>query len=148
MKVNKIAVYANCDMATIAWMSDEHIPECRGFAIEREVTGPAGDARNGFINTWVGFKGQKHKPGESRPSTAWPVQRYLWSDYEVSFGQQTRYRVIPMVRDHGQLNKAPESQWSDWSDWVTVDTGKTKGFSASLIAGSCLRNSWRDRPAT
>ena len=68
MKVAKIAVYANCDMATIAWMTDSPIPGCRGFAIERDVDGAKGDAPKGFINTWVGFKGTKHKSGESQPS--------------------------------------------------------------------------------
>jgi hypothetical protein len=135
MKVTKIAVYANCDMATIAWTTDSPIPGCRGFAIERDVDGPKGDAPKGFINTWVGFKGGQHKQGESRPSTVWPIQRYLWSDYVVSFGQKVRYRVIPMVGPAANLQTAPQTQWSDWSKWVTVDTGKTKGFDAYFNRG-------------
>jgi phosphatidylserine/phosphatidylglycerophosphate/cardiolipin synthase-like enzyme len=134
-KVSKLAVHANCDMATIAWVTDEPIPGCRGFAIEREVSGPNGDADNGFINTWVGFKNGNHHDGESQPSTVWPVQRYTWSDYVVSFGQKVRYRVIPMLGPAGKLSKAPEQQWSSWSPWVTVDTGKTKGFSAYFNRG-------------
>jgi len=122
-------------MATIAWMTDSPIPGCRGFAIERDVRGPKGDAPKGFINTWVGFKGGKHKPGESQPSTVWPIQRYLWSDYVVSFGQEVRYRVIPMVGPAASLQKAPQDQWSGWSKWVTVDTGKTKGFAAYFNRG-------------
>lgn len=55
MKVSKMAVYANCDMATIAWTTDGPIAGCRGFALERDVRGPKGDAPKGFINTWVGF---------------------------------------------------------------------------------------------
>jgi phosphatidylserine/phosphatidylglycerophosphate/cardiolipin synthase-like enzyme len=135
MKVNKVVVYANCDMATIAWTTDEHIPYCRGFAIERDVRGPKGDAPKGFIHTWVGFQGGPHKPGENQPSTVWPIQRYLWSDYVVSFGQEVRYRVIPMVRPQKDLVQAPESQWSGWTDWVTVDTGKTQGFEAYFNRG-------------
>jgi phosphatidylserine/phosphatidylglycerophosphate/cardiolipin synthase-like enzyme len=135
MKINKLSVYANCDMATIAWMTDELIPGCRGFAIERDVRGPKGDAPKGFINTWVGFKDGQHKPGESQPSTVWPIQRYLWSDYLVSFGQEVRYRVIPMVGPAANLQKADEEQWSDWSDWVKVDTGKNRGFEAYFNRG-------------
>jgi phosphatidylserine/phosphatidylglycerophosphate/cardiolipin synthase-like enzyme len=134
-RVSKLAVYANSDMATIAWMTDAPIPGCRGFAIERGARGPKGDARDGFINTWVGFKGGKHTAGESRPSTVWPVQRYLWSDYVVSFGQQIRYRVIPMVGPGDKLQKAPAAQWSSWSSWVTVGTSKTKGFHAYFNRG-------------
>ena len=135
MKVSKLAVYANCDMATIAWTTDSPIPGCRGFAIERDVRGPKGDAPKGFINTWVGFKSDQHKPGENRPSTEWPIQRYLWSDYVVSFGQEVRYRVIPMVGSATRLQKAAEEQWSDWSDWVNINTGKTKGFEAYFNRG-------------
>jgi phosphatidylserine/phosphatidylglycerophosphate/cardiolipin synthase-like enzyme len=135
MKVTTIAVYANCDMATIAWMTDNPIPGCRGFAIERDVDGPKGDAPKGFIDTWVGFKGGQHKPGESQSSTVWPVQRYLWSDYVVTFGQKVRYRVIPMVGPAANLQEAPQNQWSAWSKWVTVDTGKTKGFDAYFNRG-------------
>lgn len=135
MEISKLAVYANCDMATIAWTTNSPIPGCRGFAIERDVRGPRGDAPKGFINTWVGFKGGQHKPGESRPSTEWPIQRYLWSDYVVSFGQEVRYRVIPMVGSAARLQKAAEEQWSDWSDWVSINTGKTKGFEAYFNRG-------------
>jgi hypothetical protein len=99
------------------------------------VRGPKGDAQKGFINTWVGFKGGQHKPGESRPSTEWPVQRYLWSDYVVSFGQEVRYRVIPMIGPAAQLQQVPQDQWSDWSEWVTIDTGKTEGFEAYFNRG-------------
>jgi phosphatidylserine/phosphatidylglycerophosphate/cardiolipin synthase-like enzyme len=135
MRVAKIAVYANCDMATIAWMTDSPIPGCRGFAIERDVDGPKGDAAKGFIDTWVGFKGGQHKSGESKPSTVWPIQRYLWSDYVVSFGQKVRYRVIPMIGPAANLQKAPQNQWSGWSKWVTVDTGKTTSFDAYFNRG-------------
>jgi len=135
MKVSKLKVYANCDMATIAWITDGAIPGCRGFAVERDVRGPKGDAPKGFINTWVGFKGGQHQPGESRPSTQWPVQRYIWSDYVVSFGQQVRYRVIPMVGPAASLQQAPAEQWSDWSDWVEVNTGKSAGFAAYFNRG-------------
>jgi phosphatidylserine/phosphatidylglycerophosphate/cardiolipin synthase-like enzyme len=83
----------------------------------------------------VGFKGEKHKEGESRPSTVWPIQRYIWSDYLVEAGQQFRYRAIPVVRSGGSLIKAPEAEWSKWTPWVTVGTGQTKGFEAYFNRG-------------
>ena len=36
-------VYANCDMATIVWHTDNPIPECRGFALQRQQTGFRGN---------------------------------------------------------------------------------------------------------
>ncbi len=135
-KVTKVAVYSNCDMATVAWVTNAAIPQCRGFALEREVApGKKGDAASGFINTWVGFKGQKHQAGESRASTVWPIQRYIWSDYVVSLGQKVRYRVIPMLGSANNLKQAPPDQCSAWSPWITIDTGSTKGFSAYFNRG-------------
>jgi phosphatidylserine/phosphatidylglycerophosphate/cardiolipin synthase-like enzyme len=122
-------------MTTIVWQTDARIDGCRGFALLREVAGAEGDAGDDFVRTWVGFKGQKHKPGESQPSTIWPVQRYIWSDYLVSEGQKVRYRVIPMIGPAGKLTKPPENQWSDWTDWIVVGTGQTEGFDAYFNRG-------------
>ena len=44
MKVTKLVVYANCDMATIAWITDEPIKDCRGFALERDIDLETGGA--------------------------------------------------------------------------------------------------------
>lgn len=122
-------------MSTIVWQTDAPITDCRGFALLREVAGAEGDAGSDFVRTWVGFKGQKHTQGESQPSTVWPVQRYIWSDYLVSEGQKVRYRVIPMTGSAGRLTKPPESQWSEWTDWVVIGTGQTEGFNAFFNRG-------------
>jgi hypothetical protein len=55
-----------------------------------------GTTTNGRRGT-IGFKGQKHKAHEKRPSTEWPVQRYVWSDYFIDDGDQVAYRAIPMI---------------------------------------------------
>jgi phosphatidylserine/phosphatidylglycerophosphate/cardiolipin synthase-like enzyme len=87
------------------------------------------------VSTWVGLKGEKHKPGESRPSNVWPIQRYIWSDYEAKAGQTLRYKVVPMVKNGDDLVEAPQSEWSVWTDWTTVGTGQTKGFDAYFNRG-------------
>lgn len=127
-------VYANCDMTLIAWQAD-FIPGCRGFALQREVSGAAGTATDDFVNTYVGFAGGQHTPGESEPSTKWPIQRYSWNDYAVSQGQKVRYRVIPMMGSAAALTQPPESEWSAWSDWIIVGTGQTSGFEAYFNRG-------------
>jgi len=132
MAVNTVRVLTNCDEATIAWQAEQPIEGCRGFAVERETRG---ESQSSFLPTWVGFKGERHKPGESRPSTEWPVQRYIWSDYGVRAGQVVRYRVIPMIRPAGSLEKAKETEWSRWTQWVKVGTGQTEGFEAYFNRG-------------
>ena len=133
--IQKIRVFANCDMTLIAWQADGKFPECRGFALERQVKGKDGDAKNGFVNTYVGFEGQQHTSGEAQPSTVWPVQRYIWNDYAPSQGQTVRYRVIPMIGPASDLKQMSQAEWSDWSDWITVGTEQTKGLKAYFNRG-------------
>jgi hypothetical protein len=135
MGVINVKAFANCDMATIAWQTDKLIPNCRGFALQRQVSGASGDAGDDFVRTWVGFKGGTHQPGENEPSTIWPIQRYLWSDYLVSQGQKVRYRVIPMIGPAADLKKASESEWSAWTNWTVIGTGQTTGFEAYFNRG-------------
>jgi phosphatidylserine/phosphatidylglycerophosphate/cardiolipin synthase-like enzyme len=132
MAIKRIHAFANCDEATIVWQTEALIPGCRGFALERQIRGKT---QTSFLPTWVGFKGQKHQDGESRPSTEWPIQRYMWSDYLVQFGQQVRYRAIPMIGSAGSLEKAPEVEWSDWTPWETIGTGQAANIEAYFNRG-------------
>jgi hypothetical protein len=132
MPIKRIRACANCDTSTIVWETDKPIPGCRGFALERQVKGQTSAS---MVPTWVGFKGQKHQPGESKPSTVWPIQRYIWSDFLVQPGQTVCYRAIPMVGPAGNLQKAAAKLWSKWTDWVTISTGQTKGFEAYFNRG-------------
>jgi phosphatidylserine/phosphatidylglycerophosphate/cardiolipin synthase-like enzyme len=132
MPVKKIRAFANSDVVTIVWKTENPIKDCRGFALERATEGKS---TTSFLSTWVGFKGGKHKDGESRPSTQWPIQRYIWSDFQARAGQNVRYRAIPMVGPAAGLAKAPKAEWSDWTDWVSVGTGQTKGFEAYFNRG-------------
>ncbi len=109
MAFTNLRVYANCDYATIIWRSDAPINNCRGFALERQVAGATGDAADGFVSTYVGFAGQKPGKATVQPSTIWPIQRYIWSDYAVSQGQKVRYRVIPMLRNTANGALVPHS---------------------------------------
>jgi hypothetical protein len=103
MPIKKIRALSNCDEATIVWQTDKPLTGCRGFALERATKG---QTQTTFVPTWVGFKGQPHQPGENHPSTVWPIQRYIWSDYGVQPGQQVRYRAIPMTGPAAKLVQA------------------------------------------
>jgi phosphatidylserine/phosphatidylglycerophosphate/cardiolipin synthase-like enzyme len=131
MSIDRIDARSNCDTATIVWRA-QPISGCRGFALERQVKG---QSATGMVATWVGFKGQTHKLGESRPSTEWPIQRYIWSDFQVKPGQTVRYRAIPMVGIAANLTKGASAEWSNWSNWVTISTGQNKGFNAYFNRG-------------
>ena len=132
MAIKRIRAFANSDVATIVWQTDKPIKECRGFALARQVKG---DPRISFVPTWVGFKGETHKEGERRPSTEWPIQRFIWSDYGVRAGQGVRYRATPMIGPAGHLSMAPRATWSRWTPWVHVGTGQTNKFEAYFNRG-------------
>ncbi len=135
MSFENVRVYTNCDDALIVWKTKEPIPECRGFALQREHRGNGAAPASSFVPTWVGFEGQEHKPGERRPSTEWPIQRFIWTDYLVNLGNELRYRVIPMIGSKDHMDPAPKDQCSPWTDWVRVGTGQTPGFQAYFNRG-------------
>ncbi len=129
-----LKVYTNCDDATIVWRTDKRIPDCRGFALYRQTRDATGSVINDAVHTWVGFENDPAAgSGIHKPSTEWPIQRFLWSDY-FAYGD-IRYRVVPMLGSAGSLHPADESEWSNWSPWARVATEQTQGFRAYFNRG-------------
>ncbi len=131
-----LRVYTNSDDATIVWQAAARIPGCRGFALDRRARDAQGKITPSVLPTWVGFAGDAAaQSGQQRPSTEWPVQRFLWTDYSARDAASVQYRVVPMLGKAGSLKRAPDSQCSDWSAWAEVKTGQTPGFSAFFNRG-------------
>lgn len=138
MPKNAIAlrVYTNSDDATIVWQTPARIPGCRGFALERRARDKKGKITPSVLPTWVGFAGDPAaQSGQQRPSTEWPVQRFLWTDYSAREAAAVQYRVVPMLGKAGNLKRAPDAHCSRWSGWAEVKTGQTPGFSAYFNRG-------------
>jgi len=91
-----LKVYVNNDDATIVWKYPKPIPNCWGFAIYRKRKGET-DADAEPLFTSVGFQDDPHTAFETRPSTEWPIQKYMWIDYFVNAGDEVSYRVVPMI---------------------------------------------------
>jgi hypothetical protein len=100
--VMEIIVHPGVDSAFIAWRAS-FIDQCRGFALKRKVKRVPGSAvspntagepdARGFVEeivaSWVGFaNGPDVAPGTRRPTTEWPIQKYLWSDFMVNPGDE------------------------------------------------------------
>lgn len=134
-----IKAYSNCDHAFVVWRYDERIPECRGFALYRRLTG----GEEGPVYTWVGFEKEIAKVGETHPSTEWPIQRFTWADLAVRPGQEIAYRVVPMVGEPGKLQPA-EDQATDWTEPVTI-TGSTKDNIAAYFNRGIVSAQWLSR---
>jgi phosphatidylserine/phosphatidylglycerophosphate/cardiolipin synthase-like enzyme len=116
-----IKAFANCDHAIIAWKYDQPIPNCIGFALYKKMKGqPPSSAQP--LNNRIGFAGQQAQPGEQRPSTAWPIQRLLWTDFNVKPGDCMSYLVVPLYIKNNNLVKDMTNATA-WSNEVTVGTG-------------------------
>jgi phosphatidylserine/phosphatidylglycerophosphate/cardiolipin synthase-like enzyme len=158
----ELRVRAGADSAMIIWRGP-FIAGCRGFALHRRIlrapgstpsphtvaeiptSDAAGAARRGkaapagsveeVVASWVGFADGPDEPaGTRRPTTEWPIQKYLWSDFMVGPGDQVAYRVTPMGGKAGAL--APiDSQAAGWSETVTIGAGTEGGASAHFNRG-------------
>ena len=132
----EVRSYCNSDEAAIVWRASDRIPGCRGFALQRQAISAAGKSVQTTLDTYVAFAGgPKVAGGTHKPSTVWPIQRFLWRDYGVAGLTSVRYRVVPMLGFAGALTKAPDDQCSDWSQWSIVGTGHTPGFEAYFNRG-------------
>src|SRR4029077_6930011 len=96
----ELVVRPSVDSAFLAWRAP-FIPECRGFALSRRVKRVEGSApspqtiteQDGFsiewVSSWVGFANDGGaSPGTRKPTTQWPIQKYVWSDFMVNPGDQ------------------------------------------------------------
>src|SRR5215510_15057117 len=128
----ELVVRPSMDSAFLAWRTQKPIAGCRGFALARKVKRAAGSAPSptatpgpdGFsietVSSWVGFEDGPEVPaGTRKPTTEWPIQKYLWSDFIVNPGDQVAYRVTPMVGAAGNLH-ADEANASPWSEVVEI----------------------------
>jgi phosphatidylserine/phosphatidylglycerophosphate/cardiolipin synthase-like enzyme len=136
-----IKAYANCDRAHIVWQLDGRIDGCLGFALYRR-SGSDGDGEP--LDTWVGFENDPHAlSGTMKPSTEWPVQKFMWSDFAAPAGQAVSYRVVPMVGSEDDL-QPDETHASDWSNETTATATADPGYSAYFNRG-ILASQWVSR---
>ncbi len=85
------------------------------------------------VSTWVGFAGQRHKQGERRASTNWPIQRYQWTDYMANPGDRLQYRVVPMVGPDKDNLRADGAAASDCSAEIMLDYIAAPGIEVLLF---------------
>jgi len=136
-----IRAYVDGDHSFVAWRLDASVPDCRGFALERR-TADAPD-RVEVLDTWVGFAGDTAPPGTRQPSTSWPIQRFIWADYNPPRGKQVSYRAVPMIGTKDAL-KEDAANATPWSDPVTLTADCGDGMSAFFNRG-IVATQWLSR---
>ena len=168
----EIIVHPGVDSAFIAWRAPfidqcRVIDQCRGFALKRKIkrapgsavspNTPSGPDARGFVEeivaSWVGFaNGPDVDPGTRRPTTEWPIQKYLWSDFMVNPGDEVAYRVVPMFGAADALKEADDLS-SPWSPTVVIGA-ETEGRAACFFNRGIVASQWlarllpEDHPST
>lgn len=140
----QIRAYVDSDHTFIAWESDALISGCRGFALKRKLTGSGAET---VLDTWVGFAGDTAPPGTKRPSTEWPIQRFMWSDYDPP-REEVSYQAVPLTGDKSNLTEDAVHA-TGWSEPVTVTADAGDGISAyfnrGVVATQWLSRALRER---
>ena len=136
-----IRAFVDSDHALVVWKLDAPIQDCRGFALKRR-TGDA-SAEEEVLDTWVGFAGDTAPPGTKRPSAEWPIQRFIWSDYNPPRDKAVSYRAVPMIGGKDTLQE-DAGQATAWSDPVTVSEDVGDGISAYFNRG-VVATQWLSR---
>ena len=150
-----LVVRPGVDSAFLAWRAP-YIKDCRGFALTRRVMRAPGSTPSpetvkkddGFavelVSSWVGFaNGPKVAAGARKPTTEWPIQKYLWSDFMVGPGDKVSYRVSPMVGEADSL-KEDKANASPWTDVVEIGA-TTKGGISCYFNRGIVASQWLSR---
>jgi PLD-like domain len=127
-----IKAFANCDQVYVAWRYDQLIPNCIGFALYKRKNDES-EATAEPLPNHIGFAGQTPQPGETRPSTDWPIQRFTWTDYDVAANDKVSYMVVPILWVNNATSK-DSANASAWTDPATVATGTAAGAGANYEA--------------
>lgn len=148
-----ITVCANNDQAILAWSYADPIADCIGFAIYRKLNqGPP----TALMNR-IGFEDEVVEKGTVKPTHEWPVQRFMWTDFSLSDGDEATYKVVPVLYDGTNLIEDKQNE-TDWSAPVMAKTGvDIKGkaspyhayFNRGIIASQFfarMRNDLSDQP--
>ncbi|SCB36177.1 phospholipase D-like domain-containing protein [Rhizobium multihospitium] len=152
-----LIVHPGVDSALIAWRSD-FIDQCRGFALRRKIKRAAGSPQSpntvsdvdadGFheeiVASWVGFAdGPAVEEGTRKPTTEWPIQKYLWSDFAVNPGDVVAYRVSAMIGPETALQESADHV-SDWSDAMQIGA-ETSGHVSCYFNRGIVASQWLAR---
>jgi phosphatidylserine/phosphatidylglycerophosphate/cardiolipin synthase-like enzyme len=108
-----VKVYDNGDHTCLVWLPGDGKPiaSCRGFTIHRLMKADASKpAQESYLHGFVGFS----DTDKLDPNAPWrfPLQRFMWWDYDVAPGNVVQYSIMPVVgpdKDHLALSTADAS---------------------------------------
>jgi len=105
-------VYANNEIAVIAWAVDGFIAGCVGFELTRIYPETGEEVP---LAAWVPFKKQSNKDWIPQTTGVWPVQKLMWRDLTARKRRsamerrpadvQVKYRIRPLAKAGGGREK-------------------------------------------
>jgi hypothetical protein len=131
-----LKVYDNGDHTCLVWFPADGaaIPECRGYAIRRTLT-RGGTKTTEYLHNFTGFK-EGDQPPVAEEAWKWPVQRYLWWDYQVELDDEVEYAVVPVVGSYSPDEmKLAEELASEASAALKVSGQDSRALSAYFNKG-------------
>jgi phosphatidylserine/phosphatidylglycerophosphate/cardiolipin synthase-like enzyme len=147
-----VAVHVNGDDAFVTWQMSQD-DRCWGVALYREIYRNGEVTSSGYLRNQVGFEADAPRPGETRPSTDWPFQRYTWTDHGVGEGDEVAYWVVPVVYEDGWLVADEANAASTPVTTVSSDVGSGRAYfnRGVVLSQFMLRNlpkGWSNKPRT
>jgi len=134
-----LKVYDNGDHTCLVWLPDGNKPitNCRGFTIRRLKKGI-----ESFLHGFVGFSDDD----KLDPSATWkfPVQRFMWWDYDVTTGDQVQYSVVPVVGANKDSLSLDPANASPLTPVMTV-TGQSSPHISAYFNKGIVAAQWVSR---
>ena len=125
-----LRVYDNGDHTCLVWLPDGNQPiaNCRGFTIRRLKNGV-----ESYLHGFVGFSDDD----KLDPNAPWkfPVQRFMWWDYDVSPGATVQYSVLPVVGPNKDSLSLDTANASPLTPLMTVSGQSSPHISAYFNKG-------------
>lgn len=119
----EVKIYASSDQTVLVWEYKTPINNCLGFALYKCLEGESAAMAEPIPNR-IGFADQANLKGEVRPSTEWPIQRFLWVDHVIQQDKKVSYKIVPMLAQVGStILVKDEANSSDWTAEVSIKTG-------------------------
>lgn len=136
-----LKVYDNGDHTCLVWLPSDlnPIPQCRGFSVARIKNNQKPPT---YLHGFVGFSDDD----KLDPSAPWkfPVQRFMWWDYDVVPGDKVQYSVVPVVGPDKNSLTLSTANASPWSDVMSV-TGQSSPHISAYFNRGIIATQWLSR---
>ena len=143
-----VNVFSNGDHVCLGWRPADPDPKtwtpiagCRGFAVRRKRT-RGGIPVESWLHNRIGFV-EHQAPPPANDAWRWPLQRYMWWDYDLEPGDEVSYCVAPVLSGVSGLIE-PNLTGATWTPPLTLGPAAGDNISAWFNRG-VIATQWVER---